>query len=96
VERIEGSEVSGVLNIDSICSGSPEGLRVGLEGGSGKDSTPWLGEYVRQVAENIGLEPSYGTLNEVGGYSDYLSFVEEGIPAAWIYWERSQKNKTPI
>lgn len=80
------SDVEAVLDIGSICPGPGGGLEVGLEGGSGKDSTPWVGEYVRRIADDMGLDPEKGELEEVETCGDYLSFVKKEVPGTWIYW----------
>lgn len=92
LNNINKQDIVGVLNLDSICPRPSGNLRVGIEGGSRFDSTPWLGEYVRTVAENLGIESSSGTFEEVQATSDYFDFVNKGISATWIYWASSREN----
>lgn len=94
IENVENDDVLGVLDIGPICSGFQDKLRIGLERNSKEDSTPWLGAYVRKVADNLRLESSYGISEEINYYySSYLSFVGEGIPATWIYWMSEKDNR---
>lgn len=95
VENIEKGKVIGVLDFDSICPGPPDGLRIGLKGSGEKDTTPWLDKYVGKVAKKLDFEYSFGAIKEAEGYSDYYSFVKNGIPATWIYWV-SGKKENPL
>lgn len=92
VNNLGGRNIVGVLDIGPLCSGPSNGLRVGLEGGSEKSSTDWFGEYIRRVADNLGMSADYETFGRIGSYGDYYSFVEEGIPATWIYWISGREN----
>lgn len=87
VRNLENIElVTAVLDVDSICPGSEDGLRIGVEGGSSLMSTVWLGQYVRNVAVDMSLKPSSENVADIGGYSDYYSYVRKGVPATWILW----------
>ncbi len=85
VRNHENEDILAALVIDSICPGPKDGLGIGLKGGSA-DTTPWLDEFVRGVAENMELDSRFETLSDMGGYSDYVSFTERGFAATWLYW----------
>lgn len=86
VENVEKEKIIGVIDFDAICPGPSDGLRIGVRGFSDKETTRWLDKYVGNVAEDNGLNFSYGTFEEAEGYSDYVSFIEKDTPATWIYW----------
>ncbi len=90
VEDVEKDKIAGVLDFDVIGPGSSNGLRIGVRDYFEKSTTRWLDVYVGNVAEDKGLSYSFGTFEEVNGYSDYVSFIEKNIPATWIYWVSDQ------
>jgi aminopeptidase YwaD len=79
-------DIVASITFDCISAGPDNGLRVGLEDSPEYVTTDWLDNYVRRIAENLGLYAQRERLEVIHGYTDHVSFVRAGIPATWIYW----------
>ena len=86
VDRHKDNEIVASITFDCIGTGPDDGLRVGLEDSPQYATTKWLDDYVQQIAENLGFYAQSEHIHTIHGYTDHVSFVEEDIPATWIYW----------
>lgn len=57
---------------------------------------PYLDSFISSIAESIlGYKPEQWVLEDVGGYSDFVSFTEQGIPATDITTMDKEATKIP-
>ncbi|MBU7011517.1 MAG: Zn-dependent exopeptidase M28 [Theionarchaea archaeon] len=57
---------------------------------------PYLDSYISGIAESVlGYKPEQWVLEDVGGYSDFVSFTEQGIPATDITTMDKEATKIP-
>ena len=103
----EISDAIGAINIDSVASGSPDGLAIGFgplypeawEGmwwGWSQSTTPEIDDLVSAVAlEVVGYTPVSGHPEDIGGVgADSPLFVSEGIPTTDIGWHDQDRVST--
>jgi hypothetical protein len=89
------------INVDSIASGDTVYV-----GGTYRYEEMWLpyyrtdvnlDQYVAGIAEDIlGYTPERWVLEDVGGYSDFVSFAKVGIPSTDISTMDSEAAKIPV
>ena len=84
------NKIAAAVVFDAIAPGPENGLRVGLRNSWEVATTEWLDNYVQGLAENFDFYIQSEHAQDVGGYSDYVSFTRAGIPGTWIYWVNPQ------
>lgn len=92
VRRRMDAPIVAVLHFDVLGAGPENGLRVGLRAPPEYSTTPWLDEFLVQIAENLGMRAVPEPFERIRGYTDHVSFTRVGIPATWIYWVNPQRD----
>ena len=91
LENFQKEEVAAIFNVNSISSGLSNGLRIGVEG----VSNHWFDKYLARIADNLGLDYSFGKKDDFRTFRDnygYVSFRSRGFPATRIYWVSGSEN----
>jgi len=85
LENVKPDSIAAIFNVNSISSGPSDGLRIGVKG----ISNHWFDKYIARIADNLGLNYSFGEKDDFrtfGENYEYLSFGSGNFPSTRIYW----------